>query len=827
MKKVAIRIFTLKKNFGPTRALEIEQSRDNPVTIYRGCTTAVLGLSGSGKSTLLNILNLLETPDEGVNVEYYPEGTDIPIHYGNLSTSQKVELRNKEFGVAFQDGHLIGHISVADNVRLPMSLAGANSEGVSVVSSSIIEGLGLTHRSKSRPKELSGGEYQRVAVARAMSHNPKIIFCDEPTGNLDTDTGRIVMDMLDSWRDQNESNTLILVTHDIHEAVAHADEFIILYDGQVKCSFSKEELNTARKGAWREIAEVDPDATGYNAISSLFDTSKEESEKFEYPSWDRKISLFRKGVFLFKYGLRDLFPISFSSWSVFKTTIRDTIFSILTTFSISVLVSVLLIGYGIYFGVTKYQIDAQQRDIRANRLIVEIQPDSDVESITDEVLAELREDLGEIYIQKKNLLGFPTKQKLPAVQGVYGYTNSELFIYNKDVYTTIATRGTTVDPNSPLLDRITLNGEKIEGRLILSDSTEGIILKKKWLNRLNYDEDNPPENIIFNYSGREEELPILGLVDELPDGLFLISAACWHQIRDRKWRPNYKIGVLSFSKKIDIISLIPQLKSALKGFINPADQKGMKIEPDTSSSTEDKLYFLSGHDLGWNKRYWNKAIYKGRIEPFLQKNGITAGDFNLTVPIKSTPISGSLDYLNAAVYLSEYGAVTKVAKAIRDNPAKLGVDPYLESAYKWLHQTDQLLRLIFASIAICVFILCLVNIFLMFYQTVLRKRHEIGILKAFGSTKKRISSIFFIESLYLWLFGSLLGLVLGIYGGEFSANALKSIYELQLSEGELFQLDWNVLFIFISVFIVCEVITFTATYSHAKKTASELLRQRG
>jgi ABC-type lipoprotein release transport system permease subunit len=136
--------------------------------------------------------------------------------------------------------------------------------------------------------------------------------------------------------------------------------------------------------------------------------------------------------------------------------------------------------------------------------------------------------------------------------------------------------------------------------------------------------------------------------------------------------------------------------------------------------------------------------------------------------------------------------VTKIAKAIRDNSAKLGVDPYVENLYKMLHQIDQLLRLIFVSIAFCVFVLCLANIFLTFYQTVLRKRHEIGILKAFGSTKKRISSIFFIESLYLWLFGSLLGLVLGIYGGQFSSNALKNIYdELELSEGELFYLDWT------------------------------------
>jgi ABC-type antimicrobial peptide transport system permease subunit len=492
-------------------------------------------------------------------------------------------------------------------------------------------------------------------------------------------------------------------------------------------------------------------------------------------------------------------------------------------------VSVLLIGYGIYFGITKYLTDVQQRDIRANRLIVEIKTGvSTVESITDDVLAELREDLGKINIQKKNLFGFPTKQELPAVQGVYPFTEVQLEIYKRDFSSFIPTIGVTVDADSPLLDRMTLNGEKIEERLLLSNSTEGIILKKSWLKRLDYDEDNPPENIIISYSGKKEELPILSLVDKLPDRMFLISSESWHNIRDRTWRPNYKIGVLNFSKGIDINSLIPDLELALEGFIKFGDQKSMKIIPDTSSRTENKLLLISGLNQGYNKRFWNKVIYEKRLEPFLQENGITAVDFNMTSPMKDAPLPGSLEYLYAAVYFTEFGAVTKIAKAIRDNSAKLGVDPYVENLYKMLHQIDQLLRLIFVSIAFCVFVLCLANIFLTFYQTVLRKRHEIGILKAFGSTKKRISSIFFIESLYLWLFGSLLGLVLGIYGGQFSSNALKNIYdELELSEGELFYLDWNVLFIFISVFIVCEVITFTATYSHAKKTASELLRQRG
>ena len=827
MTDILFKISRVKKSFGTTIALDIDQDQDASINIYRGSTTAILGLSGSGKSTLLNLLNLLESTDEGVQINYYPEKTIDPIRYSDLTTSQKVQMRNEHFGVAFQDGHLIEHIPVVDNVGLPMSLAGASSEGADNVSSSIIEGLKLINRKKSRPKQLSGGEYQRVAVARAMSHDPKVIFCDEPTGNLDTDTSQVVMNMINSWKSKNDSNTLVIVTHNNNQAINNADHYIVLSDGKVQCNFSIEELNTPGKGIWRKRAGIDNNLSGVDALNQLFYSSKKTSDTFKYPDWDKKVTNFRKTTFLLKYGFRDLFPISLSSWSVFFTTLRDTIFSFLTTLSIGVLISVLLMGYGIYSGIVAYQKDVQTRDIRSNRLIIEIQADSEVNSISDELLEDLRNNLSVLSIEEKNMLGMSKNIRKAAIEGVYGYINSELFIHKQNQEKTIASKGTTVDPNSPLLKRLTLNGEVIDFDIIDSDSIEGLILKKSWLKNLGYSEDNIPDNLIINYAGRKETLPLLGICDDLPDGVFLISPKFWHRVRDRNWRPNYKIGRLFFGKIGNISEVESLVRSKLINFEkNDLNPNGLSFELDENQMDNNILYILSNLSNGRSSRWWDEIIYNRNIKKVLDENGIVDHHFIVTSPIYDSPISSDLEYINAVAYLTDIGAVTTVAKMVREHPAKLGVDKYIENAYKRLHQTNQLLLLIFSAVAISVMVLSIVNLILMFYQTVLRKRHEIGILKAFGSTKNKISSIFFIESFYLWMLGSILGLILAYYFGNSSANTLKNIFGLESSNVSLFQLDWYCIYIFISVLFVCQIITYIVTFRHSGKTANELLRQR-
>jgi putative ABC transport system ATP-binding protein len=838
---VVFQIYTAKKHFGPTKALGIECPEDTPLKIYRGATTAILGLSGSGKSTLLNLLALLEDPDTGSRFFYNSvDNGSEPLDCAKLSNREKTELQNREFGVAFQDGHLIGHIGVTDNIALPMSSAGAAQHTADQVSDSLISNLNLKHRQSARPKELSGGEYQRVAIARAMSHNPKVIFVDEPTGNLDTDTSRIVMDMLHTWREKSEANTLILVTHDIQQAYNYADQFIILKDGGVEHRFSKAELDSPE---WREARKLDSTAESRSVLLQLLDTSIEKADDvaINFQVWNHKTHFWRRIGYVFWYGLRDLFPIKIRPFnpSVFLTTLRDTIFSALTILSITMLVAVLLLGYGIFHGVNRYQHEVQKHDIRANRLIVEIEASSTVSEIDEELLTRLETDLKQIKVKSGRigrilsvLPGVQNKGSSHlAVEGIYGFSSTQLFVYRFDRDSdSIGALGSTVQPNSPLLSRLTYKRKKLQHNPIADYNTEGVIVKESWLKaRLKWDKESPPENLIIQY-GREtggtsrEELPLLAVVDDLPDGVFLISPGCWHQIRDRRWKSNYRAANLTVPQEVEAESLAQQIQDAIQPF-----EKSATVRLQKSTDGRQLISIASGRDGGWRKLYWENLIYKRRVKPLLEEAEIAAQvRFELTLETAGDEaILSRLTYVNAAVYLIDIGVVGEVARTIRESEARLGVDAYVENVYKRIHQTTQLSALILGVIAVCAFFLSTTNIFLMFYQTVLRKRHEIGILKAFGSSKSRIASIFFVESFYVSFLGCVFGLFLVMYAGNWVGETLAKIYELSTQADRLFYLDWRIVgVILVTVLLCCAMITYFATSRTASKTANELLRQR-
>lgn len=217
------------------------------------------------------------------------------------------------------------------------------------------------------------------------------------------------------------------------------------------------------------------------------------------------------------------------------------------------------------------------------------------------------------------------------------------------------------------------------------------------------------------------------------------------------------------------------------------------------------------------------------VRPLLLAAGLQdSAEFQLSAAAAGhSALSSKLANSNAAVYLSNIGAVSDVAKTIREHEAKLGVDRYVENIYKRMHVTNQLSTLIFGVIGICAFFLSTVNIFLMFYQTILRKRHEIGILKAFGCSRNRIAWIFFVESFYIALSACIIGLFLALYFGNWTGNTLKNIYELSIQGNELFHLHWGIVgIILFSVFGLCQLITYFATSNTAQKTSNELLRQR-
>jgi putative ABC transport system ATP-binding protein len=191
--------------------------------IAEGESVAIVGKSGSGKSTLMHLLALLDQPDDGaVSVN----GTDAT----RLSTRQVNRMRNQDFGFVFQQFFLTPNATVLDNVVLPLKIAGVGRRERKERGLAVLAQLDLADKAKNKAVNLSGGQKQRAVIARALVNNPKVIFADEPTGNLDTVTGRLVEDILFSLNTEH-GITLVIVTHDT-ELAARCDRQMFIRDGR-------------------------------------------------------------------------------------------------------------------------------------------------------------------------------------------------------------------------------------------------------------------------------------------------------------------------------------------------------------------------------------------------------------------------------------------------------------------------------------------------------------------------------------------------------------------------------------------------------------------
>jgi putative ABC transport system ATP-binding protein len=203
-------------------ATAVEALRGVSLGIEAGLMTAIMGPSGSGKSTLMHLLAGLDTPTEGRVVL---DGTDIT----RLSEKKLTLLRRETIGFVFQFFNLLPMLTAEENITLPLAIAGEKPEPAWL--EELLEAVGISDRRKHRPAELSGGQQQRVAVARALITKPKVIFADEPTGNLDSQSSKDVLALLRRAVDEWEQ-TIVMVTHDAG-AAAKADRILFLADGRI------------------------------------------------------------------------------------------------------------------------------------------------------------------------------------------------------------------------------------------------------------------------------------------------------------------------------------------------------------------------------------------------------------------------------------------------------------------------------------------------------------------------------------------------------------------------------------------------------------------
>lgn len=207
---------------GPTTSIQVLY--DISLTIDQGEFLSITGQSGSGKSTLMHILGCLDTPTRG---EYYVEQHDV----AHMNSDQLAHIRNSFIGFVFQRFHLLPDLTAQENVALPHLYAGKHEQESMHQAAQLLAKLGLEQRMNHYPNELSGGEQQRVAIARALINDPAIILADEPTGNLDSATGKKIMELFSELNEKNHV-TIIIVTHDPILA-AQTNRVITLLDGRL------------------------------------------------------------------------------------------------------------------------------------------------------------------------------------------------------------------------------------------------------------------------------------------------------------------------------------------------------------------------------------------------------------------------------------------------------------------------------------------------------------------------------------------------------------------------------------------------------------------
>ncbi|MFK7768375.1 MAG: ABC transporter ATP-binding protein [Mariniblastus sp.] len=229
VKSIAMSTSGLHKSYRKGK-LEVPVLKGVDLEITEGDFTAIVGQSGSGKSTLLHLLGTLDAPDSG---EIVFQDTRID----NLPSRKKERLRNNEFGMIFQFYHLLPELSTVENVLIPRMVQDGffaylrNKKAYRKRAIELLEMVGMGHRLTHKPSQLSGGEMQRTAIARSLISEPSVLLADEPTGNLDSENGREVMDTLTALR-KNENLTVVMVTHD-NALAAKADRVINLVNGKV------------------------------------------------------------------------------------------------------------------------------------------------------------------------------------------------------------------------------------------------------------------------------------------------------------------------------------------------------------------------------------------------------------------------------------------------------------------------------------------------------------------------------------------------------------------------------------------------------------------
>ncbi len=379
-------------------------SIDEECYFQKGSVISLLGPSGSGKSTFLNITGLLDSPSE--IILKYTNNKNSFTYRKEMTELEMDLLRMNDFGFIFQSGHLLNHLNIIENIAFPLHLEGKDYKKSIIIAKKKAIELKLDTTFEKYPDQLSGGEYQRAAVARAMIKDPNVIFADEPIGNLDPYTGKLVMEYLIKWKNntplENSHRSIILVTHNVEDAYEYSEQIYFLHNGKLSPPINGNLIRKEEIGSKGLVDILTKFCKQEPIDKKYFQNSKnvKPCDTDNSPKNNLKVSILSKRLKvqnppIWRWAVKELFPIrkntKFSIKSFFKYKIQPCHSTIFNMLSVGILLITCLVMGGVLFGA----INAYNQWVATNPLLTRIVAASmggsnHIGVITEDLLNKLR-----------------------------------------------------------------------------------------------------------------------------------------------------------------------------------------------------------------------------------------------------------------------------------------------------------------------------------------------------------------------------------------------------------------------------------------------------
>lgn len=746
--------------YGSNRALEKVSLEIQP-----GQVTAVLGLSGSGKTTLLNLLGALSNavPDSG-EITYRRDATCDGTPYVRLSSDALAQLRREEFGFILQSAYMLSHFTCGQNIGMPLRLQGWEHERIEARVSEILlraDPSGkLQGKQQAAARDTSGGERQRMAVLRAIIHDPGVLFADEPLSSLDPHNAEIIVGLLRDWLagklnpdSKRHDRALVLVTHDIDVAWREGDVFAILNNGALQEGrlFNKEELGGPDEIRRRMKLDVEPAAPSEAAAP---EESPVPNDNGTQPSTkDRKVS---PPAAVVQAPGRLGFLRWFARLNLWETQARRS--TGVNIVSIALVVGFVIFTFGITWGIDQ----ARRRKLQEDPLALCCWIGSSVERlpIDDSFRSRVEQAVARELGADDAIEVFPFRERL-------------LHIYDKSGQRVLRPQGRTVMAEDKLFDSVPLRGNTHWPTV--APATPGLIVTPGLLSDLGYGPDEHPRELsVEPVGGGKISVPV---IDETTGKLPLNYSFALSEPYDRDLRQRHGNLVLE-SIRIGPVPpdwpSVEQLPDELTEMF-----RTYKLYPPAAEGEPGKLHWVLQHNGNGDVpalEDWH--LYVERIhEAIVGLDRPGGGKYSArpelsriqppdAPPDPNPPPLPPYDY--AAVYFQTVEQLERAIPVFEQAHAPLNQETVRQ--LKAISEQTQAVITVLSALAVIIAGVVLLNMALIQVLRSEQKTGEVGMLKAMGMTTPSLRWLAVVESMQLWGYGSLAGIAGAIILGLLVAS---------------------------------------------------------